>query len=1127
MRGLSGLGPLILQRLLASWRLLAVLTLGILIAATLMAASPVFTRVMNDLGLETALAQQIGAASRNGVIRFDLPLGSQQAAAEARGLATMMDESLGWLTASSVRYGRVGPLTLAGEGEPPPSGRFRTLISLHTANDLERHTRLVEGREARPSTDPRQLEAVMPVLAARFLGIRPGDRIAAAFTFDDCNRPPPTDDPEELRERARFPCIPQTFVTMRAVITVTGFVEPLEAANPYWTAAPVVFATPAATDTQGAIVPVVLPEESFFQALPRLLGGVSLEFRYTTFADITRLNSANIGRTRETLSVLRGRIEQTGAIPDLAMAGPLQSFQARASFNQVPLLLLLLQVVGIAVYYVMLVASLLAERRAEETAVLRSRGATVGQVMALAAGEAAILALAAALIAPFLASGVVAALGKTATFESISGGDFLPFTVVPASFLFALGGAAIAALAVLVPTFFAARQGMVLFLRSAARPGKPFLQRYYLDFALVGLAALALYQLNRQGSVFDPTSVGGWSADPLLLLSPLVLIVAIGALMFRFLPLLLSIVSRIVTATAGPGVTLGFWQLTRSPGRYTQLALLVVMAASVGTFAATYGETTDRSQEERARFQNGVDVRLTSLGRLAQSPDRQTITQRLQQLPGVEQAATALRTGFTIGPLPGFGERIDVLGIDPEAAPRLLWFRDDFADRGLADLGRAIAGSPSGGKGLLIPGEPVAVSVWVAPTVAREGTTLWLRTLDAAGVFRLHEFGVLDFENVYRQMTARFSEGDGIVYPLSIVGLLMTQAQSGQDSTRANLFIDDITALDRSGREVLVEDFEGGFRWDVLRTATRNRDVVTHVNQGARRGNGALQFGFRTGTGVAVRGIYVSEPNVPLPAIASSRFLERTGLRPGGEVELVMGPVLVPLSIQGEVSLFPTLDDPANGFLIVNQDHLYFYAGLTLQNTGTQPNEIWLQLSDDPAARNAALKAIQEEFGIQPSQTLDIGQRLEELRTDPLVRAGGSGILLIALIAAFSILALGFALTLYLGGQSRTVEVSVMRAVGLSSRQIFAMISLEYLLIAAVGLVIGTIAGLRISDLMLSFLNVTETGARVVPPFSLATRWDTVGIAFGAVALAFLAGVGALAIYFLRLPVSRVLRITR
>src|SRR5918992_1557422 len=132
MRGFKGIGPLILQRLVASWRLLAVLAFGILIAATLMAASPVYTRVMNDLGLETSLAQHIGSSSRNGLVRFDLPLGSAESAEEARRLSALLNERLGWLTATNVRYGGLGPLTLAREVQPVSTDRFRTLITVHS-----------------------------------------------------------------------------------------------------------------------------------------------------------------------------------------------------------------------------------------------------------------------------------------------------------------------------------------------------------------------------------------------------------------------------------------------------------------------------------------------------------------------------------------------------------------------------------------------------------------------------------------------------------------------------------------------------------------------------------------------------------------------------------------------------------------------------------------------------------------------------------------------------------------------------------------------------------------------------------------------------------------------------------
>jgi hypothetical protein len=45
--------------------------------------------------------------------------------------------------------------------------------------------------------------------------------------------------------------------------------------------------------------------------------------------------------------------------------------------------------------------------------------------------------------------------------------------------------------------------------------------------------------------------------------------------------------------------------------------------------------------------------------------------------------------------------------------------------------------------------------------------------------------------------------------------------------------------------------------------------------------------------------------------------------------------------------------------------------------------------------------------------------------------------------------------------------------------------------------------GLFVSDQMLSFLNATETGERVEPPFILETRWFIVGAGIGAVAAIF------------------------
>jgi hypothetical protein len=1080
---------------------------------------------MNDLGLQQSLDQKIGNSSRNGFGILGNPLGAPSNVRQEQEMAQLLSEDIGWFTQFEVRYGALPYQLLAREGGSFRPGRDSPLIAVRSMSGIEDHVDVVDGRLPEPTSNPGAMEVLMPLESAKYFNLKVGDTVQAGLSYDDCNRPEPSMDPDQARELQLFRCTPQTFVEMRATFHIVGLIERHDPNDRFWAAGNVQFAPPFATDEMGPIAFVVLPEQTFFQALPGALPGLSHEFRITGFADVSRLNSSNLDRARSDLNRLKADLEARGAIPDLAMLGPLGDFHNRASFNQVTLVLLLLQVLGIAIYYVILVSSLLAERRSEEIAMLRSRGATVGQLVAMSTAEAFALGLVAAFIAPVLASAAVAALGKTSTFHGISGGHFLPFTLVPTAFAFALAGALIAAIATVIPAFFAARRGMVMFLHTAARPGKSFLQRYYIDFGLVGLAALALWQLNQKGTVFDASSVGGWSADPLLLMSPLLLILAIGALMFRFLPMILGLISRIVSRTAGPGVTLGLWQLTRSPSRYTQLALLVVMAAAVGTFAATYGETTDRSQEDRALYAVGSDVRLTGLGNLGIDFSNEVV-QKLESVDGIDEAVTAFRGGFNIGPLPNFGARVDVLGVDPAKSADLLWFRDDFADQDLRTTLLKITGSPSPEHGLKLAGEPSSISIWANPVEPRTATTLWVRTVDARGVFRYHDFGTLDFTG-YRRMEADINAvQDGVQYPISVVSIILTSAESISDPSRG-VYLDDLSAVDATGNETVIDDFEGPFRWDMLRTATKNRDKLDQVGDQTHSGKGAVFYQTLTGTGTAVRGMYVTDPDLPIPAIASRQFMNATGLRVGGEIELVFGKLLIPFTIQGVVDYFPTMYGGDAGYLIINQEHLYYFAGMSGENVNAQPTEAWLNFTRDPDARQAAQRALLDQFGIPSGQIIDREVVLNDIRTDPVARAGGSGILLVALIAAFAILGLGFALTLYLGGQARTVEVSVMRAVGISPAQVFTMISLEYLLIAAVGLIIGTIAGLRISETMLSFLNVTDTGARIVPPFSLITRWDTVGIAFAAVGVSFAVGVIGLAGYFLHLPVSRVLRLTR
>jgi ABC-type antimicrobial peptide transport system permease subunit len=157
---------------------------------------------------------------------------------------------------------------------------------------------------------------------------------------------------------------------------------------------------------------------------------------------------------------------------------------------------------------------------------------------------------------------------------------------------------------------------------------------------------------------------------------------------------------------------------------------------------------------------------------------------------------------------------------------------------------------------------------------------------------------------------------------------------------------------------------------------------------------------------------------------------------------------------------------------------------------------------------------------------VDRADVLRSVNANPLIAAGGSGILVAAFVAVFVLVAVALLVTLIASVQRRRTEFAVMRALGVSRGQVFRLLAFEYALVAALGLLAGVYVGLVVGRRMLSFLNVTESGDRVVPPFILQTNWMMVGTAVGAVCLTFLLGMALSAGAIRRQPPGQALRQT-
>jgi hypothetical protein len=223
---------------------------------------------------------------------------------------------------------------------------------------------------------------------------------------------------------------------------------------------------------------------------------------------------------------------------------------------------------------------------------------------------------------------------------------------------------------------------------------------------------------------------------------------------------------------------------------------------------------------------------------------------------------------------------------------------------------------------------------------------------------------------------------------------------------------------------------------------------------------------------------------------------------------------------------------PGAGFVILNFEQYKSLSATVNHPNGEFPTELWLTFEPGvPLERQQELLAALVEPGAQPFRiTAPIHHReagIEAVTSDPTLQASGSGILTVAFVAVLGLSTLGFVVTLVLGARARTIEFAVLRAVGSSGRQILRAMLLEWGVVLAIGAVIGVLLGRRVASVMLSFLEVTEEGNTVIPPFILETDWRTLGIGVGVLTVLVAIALGVTWVASMRRAGAATLRITQ
>ena len=758
------------------------------------------------------------------------------------------------------------------------------------------------------------------------------------------------------------------------------------------------------------------------------------------------------------------------------------------------------QLAILAGYSLVLIAGVLLDHRRSETALLRARGTSTPRLLLHATLEGLLLVLPAVLLAPVLADALLSVIDPAAPFAT-TGVPLRPSvspTVVAVAALVGVGcliGLLVPAIASIGP-IAAVRRTIGRQVRGTAP------QRLGLDIMLVGLAVVGLWQLTRYGAPVVRTLRGSLGVDPVLVAAPALGLLAGAVVALRIVPFLGGAMERLLEPRRGLVASLAARELARRPLHATRAVLLLAFAAGIAVFSAGFAATWHRSQGDRIAFAVGTDIRFERPVR--PSEPAWATSGRLGGIEGVRAALPVVRESIDLGQ----AGRGTLLALPAARASEGVAFRTDLADHPIRDLLAALPGEVP--RGTALPADATSVDLdvladletvkpdptWSVVPPGWPGVQAQLVVRDATGLVSRLAATPTPFGASPQTMRVDLAIDDADAVrptgPIELLAVELWVRLPENTAAAGTLELRSIaTHADPVSPATSVPFAPADDAWGLVANVPNSdptpveayqRDGTRLVIPPARplagpipvpselTGNREVRFAWRP-VGLA------PQETDRLPALAGDRLL--AGLGAGVGSPITVGERFAdtrPLEVTGAVRGFPTID-PATPAAIVDlgalATHEYVHTARTLE-----PGEFWVGADD------AALDTVTAAIADPAIGGTDVRVRAREADArlaDPIA-IGVIGALALGAVAALVFATIGIVVTALVSLRQRGRDVALLRALGLSSRQLIAALSAEHAFLLAVGSLIGIVLGTVLALVVLPAVTLDERAAVAVPP---------------------------------------------
>lgn len=655
-----------IRHLLRHWRMNLIVLLGLVLAAAFLAGLPTYATAIAG----RSLRQQIDSAvvsARN----IEVTGTGMNAAVYGQ-----LEDFLGELLLRRVEVQTVPPISLASalyrDDTPLPFAEFLR-YQPWTFSNLNQDVTVVDGRFPNhispvPNSFITEIEAVVGVASIENL------------TFDQSAGEQFQTVSLQVGDQLR-----NEDGTFR--INIVGVVQPNDPESDVWWGEQLPFEF-----TRAALNGANQPETvsiSLFVAAPtmEMLFAGEAQRSWRLLLDYSQITVNNVEQVQVNLSnaIANLRVDiETGLLTII------NEYQTALANAQVTLFLLTVQSLIFVLYTVAMISSFLLDQSRGMLATLVGRGFNGRQITQLFAIQGFLLALLAAALGPLVARSLLTVWG-------LATNTVVPTQLAQESWLLSLLAAGFSWITLIVAIYSGTRGNILDWQKQMARPASQAgWQKYYIDIFLLVLGGLIYWQLRDTGTVVaqladNETLAAAGVSDPLLLLGPSLLLIAVALIFLRVFPYLLRLASWWANRVRGLILPFGLAKLARDPVGPSRVVLLISLAAGLTLFASLFEYSLSVRQAQIAHYNTGADVRV------ALPIDAGTAElEALARLPGVQSASPVYYNGRARLST-NLGQQVQMLAVDPATLPQVSRYAPFVSQISLADVMPAVQGRGADG----------------------------------------------------------------------------------------------------------------------------------------------------------------------------------------------------------------------------------------------------------------------------------------------------------------------------------------------------------------------------------------------------------------------------------------------